>query len=602
MTFWIKGKTDGRVIKLRDGIWRNKIYAATTDDPSYVSAKIAKNEFVSSVRHAYKRADIQQKRVQKVLEIELRHANKTRHTAEALEGMFQNPLTFKMFNVDVLPEQTYFYEKEIFPLGLVQVETSGDQITNWKLVDQAKSVDYKLPELKILSLDIVISSKVPRFDSRLVEMSLSDSASTITYKGNESEIIEKAHDEIIRTNPDFIVTRNGDLFVLPYLNSKAQRLGVDFNLNRDDDMKPSHLSSVQNSGTTFFSYGRILFKAKMQKLYGRVHLDEANTFVFDQCCFDGLFEIARLCRMPLHNSVRASIGKCLSSLQFYYASKKDILIPWKPWSAEDPKTFHELLIQDRGGLVLEPLPGIHEHVGEIDFSSLYPSIICKYNISAETLNCKCCKEIGHHIEGLDLHICTQENGIVAESLRLPLDKRFEYRQMRDSTNDKQQKKIYKRRADALKWILVTCLAAESPVLIKQNGVIQYTRIGKFIDNIVSGKEGVIDCPDEVSVAGVTYDFKSKFCKVKKLIRVPNNERLLKITMQSGREIIATPSHPFYLLKNGSLEVRPAEDLEEGNFIPVAKKLPSLEENEEHVDAISRLTELHDTAELGKWRV
>lgn len=454
MTFWIKRKSDGRIIKLHDSIWRNKIYAATTDDPSYVSARIAKNEFVRSVKHTYKRADIQQKSVQKVLEIELRHANNTKHTAEALEEMFQNPLTFRLFNVDVLPEQTYFYEKGIFPLGLVQVETSGDQIANWKLLDHVKSVDYKLPELKIVSLDIVISSKVPRFDSRLVEMSLSDSTSTITYKGNESEIIEKTHDEINRTNPDFIVTRNGDLFVLPYLNSKAQRLGVDFNLNRDNDMKPSHLSSVQNSGTTFFSYGRILFKAKMQKLYGRVHLDEANTFVFDQCCFDGLFEIARLCRMPLHNCVRASIGKCLSSLQFYYASKKDILIPWKPWTAEDPKTFHELLVQDRGGLVLEPLPGIHERVGEIDFSSLYPSIICKYNISAETLNCKCCKEIGHHIEGLDLHICTQENGIVAESLRLPLDKRFKYRHMHDYTNDKKQKKIYKRRADALKWILV----------------------------------------------------------------------------------------------------------------------------------------------------
>ncbi len=220
-------------------------------------------------------------------------------------------------------------------------------------------------------------------------------------------------------------------------------------------MKPSHLASVQTGGTTFFSYGKILFKAKTQKLYGRMHLDEANTFFFDQYHFTGLYEITRLCRMPLQTSVRASIGKCLSSIQFYYASKKDILIPWKPWTTEDPKTFRELLIQDRGGLVLEPLPGVHEHVGEIDFTSLYPSIICKYNISSETLNCDCCKETGHRIEGLDLHICKSQKGIVAESLRLPLDKRLMYRELRD-TEDKRLEQIYNKREGALKWILVCC--------------------------------------------------------------------------------------------------------------------------------------------------
>ena len=113
--------------------------------------------------------------MQKVLEIELSQADKTRQVAESLESVFQNPLTFKLYNVDVLPEQTYFYEKNIFPLGFVQVETSGDQITQWELQDDVESVDYKIPDLRVLALDIAISSKVPRFDSRLVGISLQDS-------------------------------------------------------------------------------------------------------------------------------------------------------------------------------------------------------------------------------------------------------------------------------------------------------------------------------------------------------------------------------------------------------------------------------------------
>ncbi|MGA2874333.1 MAG: DNA polymerase domain-containing protein [Nitrososphaerales archaeon] len=461
MTFWIRTEK-GETIKLYDSAWRNRIYAhgPEADSPDFLQSRLAKtsaSHFVSSVKFAYKKADLLQQGVQKVLEIELSQADKARQVAEALESIFQNPLTFKLYNIDVLPEQTYFYEKDILPLGFVQVETVDDQITRWELQDDVESVDYTVPDLRVTSIDIAISSKVPRFDSRLTGITLHDSNGSMKFDGqSEAEIIENARNEITRTDPDIIVTRNGDLFALPFVYLKAQKHKINFNLNRDPEMKPSHLTSVQAGGTTFFSYGRILFKAKMQKLYGRVHLDEANTFVFDQCRFAGLFEITRLCRMPLHNSVRASIGKCLSSIQFYHASKKDILIPWKPWMAEDPKTFRELLIQDRGGLVLEPLPGVHEHVGEIDFASLYPSIICKYNISAETLNCGCCKETGNRIEGLDLHICRLQDGIVAESLMLPLDKRFKYRDMRDKTDDKLLKQIYNERAGALKWILVCC--------------------------------------------------------------------------------------------------------------------------------------------------
>ena len=37
-------------MKLLDNVWRNKIYAATTDDPNYVFAMFVENEFVTSVK------------------------------------------------------------------------------------------------------------------------------------------------------------------------------------------------------------------------------------------------------------------------------------------------------------------------------------------------------------------------------------------------------------------------------------------------------------------------------------------------------------------------------------------------------------------------
>lgn len=39
----------------------------------------------------------------------------------------------------------------------------------------------------------------------------------------------------------------------------------------------------------------------------------------------------------------------------------------------------------KGAVVLEPRPGLHEDIAVIDFSSMYPNIMMKYNVSPDTL-------------------------------------------------------------------------------------------------------------------------------------------------------------------------------------------------------------------------
>lgn len=45
----------------------------------------------------------------------------------------------------------------------------------------------------------------------------------------------------------------------------------------------------------------------------------------------------------------------------------------------------------KGATVLEPNKGIHHDVYVFDVTSLYPTIIIKYNLSPETVNCPCCR-------------------------------------------------------------------------------------------------------------------------------------------------------------------------------------------------------------------
>ena len=111
---------------------------------------------------------------------------------------------------------------------------------------------------------------------------------------------------------------------------------------------------------------------------------------------------------------------------------------------------------DRGGFVFEPLLGVHDSVGELDFSSMYPALMEKYNISAETVLCKCCPDSPVSIPELNYHICTKRVGMVPKTVHLALTKRLSYKRLRNETTDKQLKQIYDKRQTALKWILVTC--------------------------------------------------------------------------------------------------------------------------------------------------
>jgi DNA polymerase, archaea type len=192
-------------------------------------------------------------------------------------------------------------------------------------------------------------------------------------------------------------------------------------------------------GITYFSYGRVRYRASSAMLFGRIHIDTSNSLIHDSSALDGLYEIARVCRMPLHSVSRSTIGRTLSSMQFYIAHKRKLLVPWKPASLENVKTIKELLVADRGGLIMEARVGVHEKIAEFDFVSLYPSIITKLNVGADTINCNCCPDSKNIVPELGYRICEKRKGLVAESLEVPLQNRKEYKHFRKLATDDDDK-------------------------------------------------------------------------------------------------------------------------------------------------------------------
>ena len=143
-------------------------------------------------------------------------------------------------------------------------------------------------------------------------------------------------------------------------------------------------------------------------------------------------------------------------MQIYQAIKVGVLIPRNKSIPEAFKSAYDLLVGDRGGIAYDPRVGLHDDVGEVDFSSMYPGLMVKYNISAETVLCKCCPNSSKRIPELNYRICEKRVGIVPKTLRFIVEKRQIYKRLRDEAKDANMKEVYDHRQGALKWILVTC--------------------------------------------------------------------------------------------------------------------------------------------------
>ncbi len=443
MVSWIK---DGdRTARIEDG-WTPSIYVACDDmgklekisSDRRVCALAASCEITSRFEKATDASK------SPVLQVRLRDSNSVLHLARTVESL-DGKIGCRLYNVDVPPAQGYFYEHDIFPFGWFSRGSA------WSPDDDVESTDYNIPPLRVMRVSVNPEKKgrLAKFSDRIRSISAGDVS---IQCGDEAETILQFVGEMSREDPDLVLTENGDSFDLPYLIYRARLCRVSDRLVLGREKVP--LQAPRQAGTSYFSYGRMYFKPSPVKLLGRLHIDTSGCFIWGGMSdLHGLYEIARVCRMPVQTACRASIGKCMSSLQFYNATRRGLLIPWKPVMAEAFKPRAELIIGDRGGLIFEPRAGTYENVAELDFASLYGSIMEKKNISAETILCPCCPGSENRVPELGYNIC-RRTGIVPQSLGILLRKRRRYGELLAGPDDG-RRHIYDARKSALKWILVT---------------------------------------------------------------------------------------------------------------------------------------------------
>jgi len=449
MVVWLK-KPDGKCVRLTDR-WKPRIhvggdYRELIDlaCKSYVENSI----FVDKFERA---GDIEKSRV---LEVVVENDEEATRLAGRIqrESSYSN---FRLYDVDIPSPQVYLYLKDLFPLALVEAEERDGKI-EWTLKDSRDTIDYKLPPLRKIRLEIKTrkSKRIRTFEDELDSLRIiTDHEETLVLdSGNEEEKLLSLVETFNEIDPDIVITEGGDSFIFPYMARRAYKNGMLNRLVLGRDPSPLRVYEVQ--GHSYFSYGKILYRETAARLLGRLHIDDHNAFIKADCGLEGLFEISRTCIIPIQRASRATIGTNMTSLQFYHAVKENVLIPWNKNQPEEWKDSNELVIADRGGFIHEPETGIYDQVGELDFTSLYPTIMRDQNLSGETVKCKCCPNSLRRVPELDYNICDRWRGIVPLSLEILLDRRSSYKQLKKDEKDELKQQKYDARQSALKWILV----------------------------------------------------------------------------------------------------------------------------------------------------
>jgi DNA polymerase-2 len=479
MILWIKGE-DGSLRRFEDP-FRPRFYArGSQEDLLSLFHSLERERRTTGYRWTQKREFWSGDEVE-TMEIELGNPEHYAQISKILPR-WEERVTF--YNCDIPTAQAYLYEKKLFPTGSCIAEAEGSRVFEIHS-DPSESVwmdDGGLPDLRVMELRALnqscISMARGRYGSGLI----------LECEGYrwEMEHVDPGEIEkfIKQFDPDVILSDDGDACLLPFLFSLERKLKISIPWDRE----PYRVEREANvRGHSYFSYGRIYYKAPGHLFLGRWHIDRRNSFIYGESGIEGVIELARLAKIPIQRMARTSPGTAITSMQLDRAFQEGILIPWRKGEPERFKTAWDLLVADKGGLVFQPKLGIFEDVAEIDFASMYPTIMAIHNISPETVFCKCCEN--HKVPEAGYTLCEKREGIVPRTLRPILKRRAWLKKMAKpltlplspmgrgrgeggggETNkfgvmssefgvrkeDQNKREIYDRKQTALKWMLVTC--------------------------------------------------------------------------------------------------------------------------------------------------
>lgn len=136
-----------------------------------------------------------------------------------------------------------------------------------------------------------------------------------------------------------------------------------------------------------------------------------------------------------------------------------------------------------------------------------------------------------------------------------------------------------------------CVVGDTPIYLSNGGRIA---IKELVEERL--KKGTIKMDGEwefangdgTEILSLNEDLKIKNAKIEKFWRHKAPQKLYNIITKSGRRIVTTPEHPFFVLKNGKLSEIRADEITKDKHVAVPRNLPIFEKEKTYFDAIDKL--------------
>ncbi|GAB3686335.1 type B DNA-directed DNA polymerase [Salinarchaeum chitinilyticum] len=440
---------DGGATPTADPDYEPTIYAAARDDREgaldWLADALADDPKVAIVERVRKRRSLRATEPSPMLEIRLERLDEVRQVAREIRQREHEtflPGTFTLYDVDLDPGFRYVLDSGFDP------DPDRDLVTMELALPEPAVADGDVGPLRINGEPVAGNGSTP---------SAADGTADVTATAADADSVATVADavesELAARDPDILLLSTGE--IVPLLAEAGVDLG----------RRPGFSRIAGES--TYVSYGQVGHSPARYDVPGRALIDRSNSFLLGHSDLDGLQYFVNRAGKPLQELAKDSIGGVLTAIEIRAARRWDgnhvteqqqddgVPAPWQKRQTEDWKSLETLHASDRGGFTFQPEPGVYEDVHELDFASLYPNVICEYDVSPDTVCCDCCD--GDDVPELDYSICEHRDGFLGAVLApLITDRRRAKRAVAalgpgNDARDEQAAVV-----EAIKWVLVSC--------------------------------------------------------------------------------------------------------------------------------------------------